>query len=362
MYKGTLEARSTPELLDVLMVAHKFRVKSCVNYCTHALQKSPMTIESASLYLQLPSIVHTNTVPGLKDAAKRFLIQCFEHIENDQLLLEEELLNLPLSVMEVVLSSDELPVTNEDVVYDFAIKWGRNHYPEDERRQVLSNKLCRLIRFQNMSLQKLREALQSTDLDNMCTTQAVIEALFLKTEAPHNIVRFNRRAYQQKPLTVTEYDTPHPHCMAVWNLHTDDCQVLKDRPAIYFQDFMFEGLKFQGLACRNFNMYEFTIDFHIFYPERGEDDYNGGQLDDNIVNAQVGDTQNSGRIVMELEVMSKEYRVFLKQYMVAFPMNRLFQGVYRASSVYGPQITSQFYINDIIYFRLWVTLAIRDGI
>jgi len=136
-----------------------------------------------------------------------------------QLLLEEELLNLPLSVMEVVLSSDELPVTNEDVVYDFAIKWGRNHYPEDERRQVLSNKLCRLIRFQNMSLQKLREALQSTDLDNMCTTQAVIEALFLKTEAPHKIVRFNRRAYQQKPLTVTEYDTPHPHCMAVWNLH-----------------------------------------------------------------------------------------------------------------------------------------------
>eukprot|EP00253_Pinus_taeda_P006486 PITA_06486 len=330
MYKGTLEARSTPELLDVLMVAQKFRVKSCVNYCAHALQKSPMTIESASLYLQLPSIVHTNTVPRLKDAAKRFLIQCFEHIENDQLLLEEELLNLPLSVMEVVLSSDELPVTNEDVVYDFAIKWGRNHYPEDERRQVLSNKLCRLIRFQNMSLQKLREALQSTDLDNMCTTQAVIEALFLKTEAPHNIVRFNRRAYQQKPLTVTEFHV--------------------------------RGPQVSRLACRNFNMYEFTIDFHIFYPERGEDDYNGGQLDDNIVNAQVGDTQNSGRIVMELEVMSKEDRVFLKQYMVAFPKNRLFQGVYRASSVYGPQITSQFYINDIIYFRLWVTLAIRDGI
>ena len=80
MYKGTLEARSTPALLDVLMVADKLGVKSRVNCCTHALQ-SLMTRESALLYLQLPSIVHTNTVLQLTDPAKRFLIQCFEHIE-----------------------------------------------------------------------------------------------------------------------------------------------------------------------------------------------------------------------------------------------------------------------------------------
>jgi hypothetical protein len=80
MYNGTLEARSTRELLDVLMVADKFDVPSCVNHCTHALQNSPFTIESASLYLQLPPTMLTNTVVlQLTDAAKGFLIQCFKH-------------------------------------------------------------------------------------------------------------------------------------------------------------------------------------------------------------------------------------------------------------------------------------------
>jgi len=77
--------------------------------------------------------------------------------------------------------NDELPVTNEDVLYDFVIKWVRNHYPiVDERRQVLSNKLCHLIRCQNMSHQTLREALSSTDLNNMCTTKAVLDLLFFE--------------------------------------------------------------------------------------------------------------------------------------------------------------------------------------
>jgi hypothetical protein len=166
-------------------------------------------------------------------------------------VLEEELLNLLLSAMEVVLSSDKLPVATEDVLYDFVIKWGRKHYPNvDERREILSNKLCHLIRFQNMSHQKLREAVSSNDLDNVCTTKAVLKALFMKAEAPHKIVNFKKRAYQQKQLTVMYFDSPHPSSLAVWNLHRDDCQLFKDRAALRFQDFIFRGSAFhiQGLC------------------------------------------------------------------------------------------------------------------
>lgn len=85
IYKGTLEAHSTAELLDVLMVADKFDTKSCVDHCTRALQNSSLfSIESASLYLQLPPIMLTSPrFLQLTDAAKWFLILCFEHSEKE---------------------------------------------------------------------------------------------------------------------------------------------------------------------------------------------------------------------------------------------------------------------------------------
>ena len=50
-------------------------------------------------------------------------------------MFEEELLNLPLSSMKMVLSSDELLVSTEDLLCDFVIKWATKHYPSaDERR------------------------------------------------------------------------------------------------------------------------------------------------------------------------------------------------------------------------------------
>jgi hypothetical protein len=79
IYNGTLEERSITELLDVLIVADKFDVTTCVNHCSRVLQNSPLTIESALLYQELPSAIVTNKRfrVSLIDAAKRFLIRYF---------------------------------------------------------------------------------------------------------------------------------------------------------------------------------------------------------------------------------------------------------------------------------------------
>lgn len=374
IYRGILEARSATELLDLLMVAEKFGVKSCVNHCTHALQNSsPFTIKSALFFLQLRPTMLANTVLlQLTDAANRFLIQCFKHTYKDKLVFQDELLNLPLTVIEMILSRDELPVSSEDVLYDFVIKWARKHYPNsDERKEILGNKLCHLIRFPNMSLEKLREVVSCDDLDNMCSTKAVIEALFMKAEAPQKIVRFNRRAYQQKPFTVVQYDAPHPYCMAVWKLHKDDCQLFKDTPTLDFQDFIFEGLKFRPVVYHGTDIYRFSVGFLTFDPKGGEHLYSDRSIGDLIrgldentiilhdINAEIDDGEDVGRIELVFEVLSNEYRVFgfVHEWSVAHPKSFLSRGVILvAPQLYGPAVSPHLYIDDIIYFRLWLIL------
>jgi hypothetical protein len=82
MYSLTLRARSTKELLDVLMLADKFEVTSCVDWCSTTLQDSPMSMENALVYIDLPRHLHTNdSVKSLIDKAKKFLLQLFRDIE-----------------------------------------------------------------------------------------------------------------------------------------------------------------------------------------------------------------------------------------------------------------------------------------
>ena len=55
-------------------------------------------------------------------------------------------MDLPLSGVEVVLSSDELDVGSEDVLYDFIRNWARKNYHNvDEWREIFGSKLCPLI-------------------------------------------------------------------------------------------------------------------------------------------------------------------------------------------------------------------------
>jgi hypothetical protein len=82
MYSVTLRARSTKELLDLLMVADKFQVASCVDWCSSVLQKLPMSKVTALLYIDLPQPLLTNgSVQSLVDTANKFLLEQFGDIE-----------------------------------------------------------------------------------------------------------------------------------------------------------------------------------------------------------------------------------------------------------------------------------------
>jgi len=59
MYCNTLSTTTPTGLLDVLMVADRFEVASCMIYCSNELQKIHMTTEMTLLYLDLPSKIST---------------------------------------------------------------------------------------------------------------------------------------------------------------------------------------------------------------------------------------------------------------------------------------------------------------
>lgn len=74
MYSNNLSASRATALLDVLLAADKFKVASCMRYCSKLLRNIPMTCESALLYLDLPSsILMAEAAQPLTDAAKKFL-------------------------------------------------------------------------------------------------------------------------------------------------------------------------------------------------------------------------------------------------------------------------------------------------
>lgn len=342
IYNGTVEARSITEQLDVLMIADKFEVSTCVNHCSRALQNSPLTKESALLYQEIPSTLHSNKAAlSLIDAAKRFLIQYFNSFKK----FEEELMDLPLSGIEVVLSSDELDVVSEDVVYDFIRNWARKHYPDvDERRKIFGSKLCPLIRFKNMSNEKLREALSCNDLE---ASKAVIEALFMKAESPHKRYRYNERAYKLLPVTVVEYDAPHPQCMVVWNIHKEDCHQFsscRETLGLYFRDFVFAGLTFRLYAYRfgQFPSRRFTVQLDIFDGEK--DDEKDGLIDFEF---QIRSANSNKK---DLEFKDVMLCLHTKKFLCG-RVNMKLPGVFDLD-----RDPSQLLIHGICYFRLWLTL------
>ncbi|MFS8026413.1 putative chromatin remodeling & transcription regulator BTB-POZ family [Helianthus anomalus] len=59
MYSNNLTVTSALAVLDVLMVANKFDVASCMRHCSRLLRNLPMTPESVLVYLDLPSSILT---------------------------------------------------------------------------------------------------------------------------------------------------------------------------------------------------------------------------------------------------------------------------------------------------------------
>ncbi|KAM7491454.1 hypothetical protein LguiA_034375 [Lonicera macranthoides] len=271
MYSNTLSTTTPSALLDVLMAADKFEVASCMRYCSHLLRNLPMTCESALLYLDLPSsILLADAVQQLTDTAKQFLAARYKDITKFQ----DEVLNLPLAGIEAVLSSDDLQVASEDTVYDFVLKWSRTHYPKlDERREIIGNRLTRLIRFPYMTCRKLKKVLACSDFEPELASKVVLEALFFKAEAPYRqrhladgeagalFRRFVERAYKYRPVKVVEFELPRQQCIVYLDLKHEECRNLFPAGRVYSQAFHLGGQGFFLSAHCNMDQ---QSSFHCF--------------------------------------------------------------------------------------------------
>lgn len=267
MYSSTLNVTSPPALLDVLMAADKFEVASCMRYCSRLLRNMPMTPESALLYLELPLMA--DAIQPLTDAAKLYLAGRYKDLTKFQ----EEVLGLPLSGVEAILSSDDLQVASEDAVYDFVLKWARIQYPKlEERREVLATKLARLIRFPYMSCRKLKKVLTCNDFDHEVAAKLVLEAAFFKAEAPHRqrVLAaesassgrcFVERAYKYRPVKVVEFELPHQQCVVYLDLKREECENLFPSGRVYSQAFHLGGQGFFLSAHCNMDQ---QSSFHCF--------------------------------------------------------------------------------------------------
>ncbi|KAL5727142.1 Boi protein [Ranunculus cassubicifolius] len=264
----------TPRLsviLDILMAADKYEVASCMRYCSRILRNLPMTPDSALLYLELPSsILMADAVQPLTDAAKQFLAARYKDITK----FLDEVLNLPLAGIEAIFSSDDLQMASEDAVYDFILKWAKMHYPRvEERREVLSTRLGRLIRFPFMTCRKLRKVLNCTDFDPSFSSKDVMDALFFKAEVPHRqqslaaeeSAAFNRRyverAYKYRPVKVIEFEAPRQQCVVYLDLKREECLNLYPSGRVYSQAFHLGGQGFFLSAHCNMDQ---QSQFHCF--------------------------------------------------------------------------------------------------
>ncbi|XP_010522934.1 PREDICTED: BTB/POZ domain-containing protein POB1 isoform X2 [Tarenaya hassleriana] len=271
MYSNSLSITTAPALLDVLMAADKFEVASCMRYCSRLLRNMSMTPESALLYLDLPSsVLMAEAVRPLTDAAKKFLSSRYRDISR----FPEEVMALPLAGIEAILSSDELQIASEDIVYDFVLKWARSHYPVlEERQEILGSRLARFIRFPHMTCRKLKKVLTSNDFDTEVASKLVLEALFFKAEAPHRqrILaaeepaslnhRFVERAYRYRPVKVLEFEAPRPQCVVYLDLKREECSNLYPAGRIYSQAFHLGGQGFFLSAHCNMDQQN---SFHCF--------------------------------------------------------------------------------------------------
>ncbi|CAL5053054.1 unnamed protein product [Urochloa decumbens] len=272
MYSGKLTTNQPTLLLDILMIADKFEVVSCMRHCSQLLRSLPMTTESALLYLDLPSSISmASAVQPLTDTAKEFLANKYKDLTKFQ----DEAMTIPLAGIEAILWSNDLQVASEDAIYDFVIKWARAQYPKlEERREILGTRLLPLVRFCHMTCRKLRKVLACSDLDHEQATKCVTEALLYKADAPHRqralaadvmtCRKYAERAYKYRPLKVVEFDRPYPQCIAYLDLKREECSRLFPSGRIYSQAFHLAGQGFFLSAHCNMDQQSAFYCFGLF--------------------------------------------------------------------------------------------------
>ncbi|KFK30704.1 hypothetical protein AALP_AA6G016900 [Arabis alpina] len=254
MYTNTLSVTTAPALLDVLMVADKFEVPLCMNYCSSLLLNMTMTVDIALLLLELPpSIQAADSVKPLTNAARQFIASSFKNMSK---VPTKEFMALPLVGIEAIIASDELEVASEDVVYDNILVWAKTNYSVvEERQEILGSNLARYIRFPRMSCYRLKKILDSDDFTEPVQTALVLEALFSKAASKDNQRsiaakldspghRYAQRAYKYKPIKMVQFEIPRQECVVYLDLSYKDCAELYPSGRLFSEGFRFGGQAF----------------------------------------------------------------------------------------------------------------------
>ncbi|XP_058742609.1 BTB/POZ domain-containing protein POB1-like, partial [Vicia villosa] len=167
---------------------------------------------------------------------------------------QEDLMGLPLAGIVALLSSDELQVAFEDVVYDFVLRWAQTQYPRlEERREILRAKLIPLIRFPYMTCRKLKMVQSCNDFEHEITSKLVFDALYFKVAAPHRkqILAaesastsrfFSERSYKYRPIKVVEFELPHQQCVVYLDARREECANLFPSGQVCSRVFQLSGL------------------------------------------------------------------------------------------------------------------------
>ncbi|KAJ0683151.1 putative chromatin remodeling & transcription regulator BTB-POZ family [Helianthus annuus] len=183
MYSNKLEATTAPAVLDVLMVADKFDVVSCMRYCSRLLRNLTMTPETVLVYLNLPStVLMAEAFKPLTIAAKQFYAVHFKDITK----FRDEILSLPLAGVEVIIASDDLQVMSENTVYGFVLQWARAQYSKRvDRRKIIMTRLAKFIRYPYLTHRILTHLLTCKEFDPKFAQTVVAEAISFKAEVPY---------------------------------------------------------------------------------------------------------------------------------------------------------------------------------
>ncbi|XP_010456218.1 PREDICTED: BTB/POZ domain-containing protein At4g01160-like isoform X2 [Camelina sativa] len=284
MYSNSVSVTAPHALLDVIIVADKFEVASCMKYCSQLLLKTPMTLDSALRLLDLPSsLLMAESVKPLTNAARQFIASRYKNLLkhtsllllNSQSIQEsssgfkgvngipmEELMALPLVGIEAILASDGLEVLSEDLLYEFVLRWAKSHYTvPEERQEILGSHLARYIHFPHMTCGKLKQILTSNDFTPCVASKLVLEALLFKAESldrrrrlladEQPASRFAERAYIYRPIKIMEFEVPRHQCIVYLDLKRKECESILPSSWIPSQTFPLGGQEFVLAAQRN---------------------------------------------------------------------------------------------------------------
>lgn len=169
---------------------------------------------------------------------------------------------LPLVGIMMLLTSNDLMIASEDIVYDVVLNWAKTNYSVLEERQGILRRLARYIRFPYMTCPRLKKILTSDNFEPSVAHKLVLEALLFKAEtslshraairdASHDQRRFIERAYTYRPIKTVEFDVPHRQCIVYLDLTRKECNALYPSNQICSQKFHLGGQEFLLSACCN---------------------------------------------------------------------------------------------------------------